>query len=98
MGGLTGQLAVRGAEVGSALVAKLLTFDLSLLVPVALVAGTGLFMVTERLVFRQIGRILIRHWPSPWLSLKYDLGAVPRAAARQPGVAGCNQTPSPGIR
>lgn len=57
--GLTGQLAVRGAEVGSALVAKLLTFDLSLLVPVALVAGTTLFMVTERRAFRQVGRILI---------------------------------------
>ena len=32
--GLAGQLAVRGAEIGSALVVKLLTFDLSLLVPV----------------------------------------------------------------
>ena len=59
VGGLTGQLAVRGAEVGSALVAKLLTYDLSLLVPVALVAGTTLFMVTERRSFRQVGRILI---------------------------------------
>ena len=59
VGGLTGQLAVRGAEVGSALVAKLLTFDLSLVVPIALVAGTTLFMVTERREFRQIGRILI---------------------------------------
>ncbi len=59
VGGLTGQLAVRGAEVGSALVAKLLTVDLSLLVPVALIAGTGLFMVTERRSYRQVGRILI---------------------------------------
>ena len=59
VGGLTGQLAVRGAEVGSALVAKLLTFDLSLVVPIALVAGTSLFMVTERRDFRQAGRILI---------------------------------------
>jgi phosphate:Na+ symporter len=58
-GGLTGQLAVRGAEVGSALVAKLLVLDLSLLVPIALVAGTTLFMVTERRTLRQIGRILI---------------------------------------
>jgi len=57
--GLTGQLAVRGAEVGSALVAKLLSFDLSLLVPAALIAGTTLFMVTERRDFRQVGRILI---------------------------------------
>jgi phosphate:Na+ symporter len=59
VGGLTGQLAVRGAEVGSALVAKMLTFDLSLLVPMALIAGTVLFMVTERRSFRQVGRILI---------------------------------------
>nr|WP_281379249.1 Na/Pi cotransporter family protein [Amaricoccus macauensis] len=59
VGGLTSQLAVRGAEVGSALVAKLLSFDLSLLVPVALIAGTVLFMVTERREYRQIGRILI---------------------------------------
>ncbi|MFT3973537.1 MAG: Na/Pi cotransporter family protein [Amaricoccus sp.] len=59
VGGLTGQLAVRGAEVGSAAVAKLLSFNLSLLVPVALIAGTGLFMVTERREYRQVGRILI---------------------------------------
>lgn len=59
VGGLTGQLAVRGAEVGSALVAKLLSFDLTLLVPIALIAGTVLFMVTERREYRQIGRILI---------------------------------------
>lgn len=59
VGGLTGQLAVRGAEVGSALVAKILTFDLSLLVPAALVSGTALFMVTERRAFRQVGRILV---------------------------------------
>ena len=50
---------MRGAEVGSAVVAKLLTFDLSLLVPLLLIAGTMLFMVTERMVFRQVGRILI---------------------------------------
>ena len=41
------------------MVAKLLTFDLSLLVPVLLIAGTTLFMVTERRVFRQVGRIFI---------------------------------------
>lgn len=59
VGGLTGQLAVRGAEVGSALVAKLLTVNLSLIAPLALIAGTSLFMVTERREFRQVGRILI---------------------------------------
>lgn len=57
--GLSGQLAVRGAEVGSALVAKLLSFDLSLLVPLLLMAGTAVFMVTGRREYRQIGRILI---------------------------------------
>ena len=40
VGGMAGQLAVRGAEIGSALVVKLLSFDLSLLVPICLVAGT----------------------------------------------------------
>jgi phosphate:Na+ symporter len=57
--GAAGQLAVRGAEIGSALVAKLLTFDLTLLVPLCLIAGTVMFMTTERRDWRQLGRILI---------------------------------------
>ena len=57
--GISGQLAVRGAEVGSALVVKLLTFDLSVLVPIALLTGTVMFMATERRDWRQIGRILV---------------------------------------
>ncbi|RJG44368.1 MULTISPECIES: Na/Pi cotransporter family protein [unclassified Mesorhizobium] len=57
--GAAGQLAVRGAEIGSALVVKLLTFDLTLLVPLCLVAGTVMFMATERRDWRQIGRILV---------------------------------------
>ncbi|TIQ83997.1 MAG: Na/Pi cotransporter family protein, partial [Mesorhizobium sp.] len=57
--GISGQLAVRGAEIGSALVVKLLTFDLSLLVPICLVAGTVMFMATERRDWRQFGRILV---------------------------------------
>ncbi|MDG4876206.1 Na/Pi cotransporter family protein [Mesorhizobium sp. WSM4935] len=57
--GAAGQLAVRGAEIGSALVAKLLTFDLTLLVPLCLIAGTVMFMTTERRNWRQLGRILI---------------------------------------
>lgn len=57
--GMAGQLAVRGAEIGSALVVKLLTFDLSLLVPLCLIAGTFMFMATERRDWRQIGRILV---------------------------------------
>lgn len=57
--GMAGQLAVRGAEIGSALVVKLLTFDLSLLVPICLAAGTIMFMATERRDWRQLGRILV---------------------------------------
>jgi len=57
--GLSGILAVRGAEVGSALVAKILSFDLTLLVPLCLVAGTVIFMTTQRRQWRQAGRILI---------------------------------------
>ncbi|MBL8580635.1 MAG: Na/Pi cotransporter family protein [Rhizobiaceae bacterium] len=57
--GMAGQLAVRGAEIGSALVVKLLSFDLTLVVPICLVAGTVMFMTTERRDWRQIGRILV---------------------------------------
>lgn len=57
--GMAGQLAVRGAEIGSALVVKLLSFDLSLLVPVCIALGTVMFMATERRDWRQIGRILV---------------------------------------
>lgn len=57
--GMAGQLAVRGAEIGSALVVKLLSFDLSLLVPVCLAAGTAIFLATVRREWRQFGRILV---------------------------------------
>lgn len=57
--GMSGQLAVRGAEIGSALVVKLLSFDLTLLVPACLAAGTAMFMATERRAWRQAGRILV---------------------------------------
>lgn len=57
--GMAGQLAVRGAEIGSALVVKVLSFDLSLLVPVFLACGTGIFLATERRQWRQLGRILV---------------------------------------
>ncbi|TXR47375.1 Na/Pi cotransporter family protein [Phyllobacterium endophyticum] len=57
--GIAGLMAVRGAEVGSALVVKILSFDLTLLVPFCLVAGTVIFMSTERSNWRQIGRILV---------------------------------------
>ncbi|MFC6490230.1 Na/Pi cotransporter family protein [Nitratireductor sp. GCM10026969] len=57
--GLSGILAVRGAEVGSALLVKILSYDLSLLVPVCLLAGTVIFLATERRSWRQAGRILV---------------------------------------
>jgi phosphate:Na+ symporter len=57
--GIAGLMAVRGAEVGSALGVKILSFDLTLLVPLCLVAGTVIFMSTERSNWRQVGRILV---------------------------------------
>ena len=57
--GLSGILAVRGAEVGSALVVKILSFDLTLLVPLCLLSGTAIFLATERRQWRQFGRILV---------------------------------------
>lgn len=59
VGGMSGLLAVLGADVGSALVVKLLSFDLSHLIPICLVAGTVLFMSTARRDLLQLGRILI---------------------------------------
>jgi phosphate:Na+ symporter len=49
--------AMLGADLGSAVVAKVLTFDLSLLVPVFLVAGTAAFLGSSRREWRQAGRI-----------------------------------------
>ncbi|WP_367714416.1 Na/Pi cotransporter family protein (plasmid) [Nitratireductor sp. GISD-1A_MAKvit] len=57
--GLSGILAVRGAEVGSAFVVKILSFDLTLLVPLCLLFGTAIFLATERRQWRQFGRILV---------------------------------------
>jgi phosphate:Na+ symporter len=57
--GTSGLLAVLGADVGSSLVVKLLSFDLELLVPLCMVAGTILFMTTSRRDLLQLGRILI---------------------------------------
>ena len=59
VGGTAGLLAVLGADVGSSLVVKLLSFDLEVLTPICLVAGTVLFMVTSRRDLLQLGRILI---------------------------------------
>ncbi|MBX3598526.1 MAG: Na/Pi cotransporter family protein [Rhizobiaceae bacterium] len=59
VGGTSGLLAALGADVGSALIAKLLSFNLSFLSPLCLVAGTALFMATDKTKPLQIGRILI---------------------------------------
>ncbi len=59
VGGTAGLLAVLGADVGSSLVVKLLSFELSHLVPLCLVAGTIMFMSTQRRDWLQLGRILI---------------------------------------
>lgn len=47
-----------GADLGSALVVKILRQDLSLLIPVLLLAGTIAFRASESRNWRQIGRIL----------------------------------------
>lgn len=57
--GASGIVAVLGADLGSALVVKLLSFDLEILIPILLVAGTTIFMSTERRTWTQFGRILI---------------------------------------
>lgn len=57
--GISGLLAVRGAELGSALVAKLFTFDLSLLAPGAILAGTVLFGIAGQAGGRLAGRSLV---------------------------------------
>ena len=55
----TGLVAVLGADLGSAVVVKLLSFNLSLVVPLALFSGTAIFLATERRAWRQFGRILV---------------------------------------
>ncbi len=57
--GATGLIAVLGADLGSAVVVKLLSFNLSLVVPLALFFGTAIFLATERQAWQQFGRILV---------------------------------------
>ncbi|WP_409360803.1 Na/Pi cotransporter family protein [Bartonella heixiaziensis] len=57
--GLAGLMAVRGGELGSALVVKILSYDLTIVVPLCLLIGTFIFMTTEKRNWRQIGRIVI---------------------------------------
>ncbi|KEG19241.1 Na/Pi cotransporter family protein [Bartonella bacilliformis] len=56
---LAGLMAVRGGELGSALVVKILSYDLTLVVPLCLLIGTSIFMTTEKHHWRQMGRIII---------------------------------------
>lgn len=48
-----------GADLGSALIVQILSFDLNWLMPILLIAGGGLFLRGKRLETRQTGRILI---------------------------------------
>lgn len=59
VGAAAGLVAVLGADVGTAIVVRLVSLDLSLLVPLALFAGTTIFMATEERAWRQFGRILV---------------------------------------
>ena len=59
VGGASGVIAVLGADLGSAIVVRILSFDLQVLTPILLVAGTTIFMSTERRKWTQFGRILI---------------------------------------
>jgi len=59
VGATAGLLAVVGADLGSALVVKILSFDLEILVPLCLMAGTTMFLATEQRKWRQFGRILV---------------------------------------
>ncbi|TCO74075.1 Na/Pi cotransporter family protein [Rhodovulum euryhalinum] len=55
----TGIAALIGADLGSALVVRILSVDLSGLIPVLLLAGAGLFLKFERRAVRQVGRIVL---------------------------------------
>lgn len=58
--GLTMALSmVLGADLGSAVVAGVLSLDLSWLAPLLMIAGVWLFMASERRELRQTGRILL---------------------------------------
>lgn len=55
----TGIAALLGADLGSALVVKLLSFDLSELIPGLMLVGATLFLKFESRQVRQIGRITL---------------------------------------
>ncbi|WP_294930815.1 Na/Pi cotransporter family protein [uncultured Paracoccus sp.] len=59
LGVTAGIAAMLGADLGSALVVKILSFDLSELIPVLLLTGATMFLKFENRQVRQIGRILL---------------------------------------
>ena len=54
-----GLSVVLGADLGSALLIQVFSFDLSWLIPVLLAAGGGLFVKSDRRPLRQAGRIIL---------------------------------------
>ncbi|MEP3276882.1 MAG: Na/Pi symporter, partial [Stappiaceae bacterium] len=54
-----GLAMVLGADLGSALVVRVLSFDLSWLAPICLVGGVVSFLASESRTVRQTGRILV---------------------------------------
>jgi phosphate:Na+ symporter len=48
-----------GADIGSTIVVQALAFNLQQLVPFLLIVGVGLFMLTEKPIPKQLGRIII---------------------------------------
>lgn len=57
--GVSALVGALGADFGSAVVVRLLTLDLSLVMPIAMIGGTVIFLSTEQRAWRQAGRILI---------------------------------------
>lgn len=57
--GLAGLMAVRGGELGSALIVKILSLDLTLLVPVCIAIGTTISMSTKREEWTKSGQIFV---------------------------------------
>lgn len=57
--GVAGLITVLGADLGSALMVRLLSFDLSALTPAALLCGALVFFLAERPDWREFGRIVI---------------------------------------
>ncbi|MFD1882800.1 Na/Pi cotransporter family protein [Paracoccus pacificus] len=59
IGAGAGIAALLGADFGSALVVKLLSFDLGELVPILILVGATLFLKVENRTWRQVGRVAL---------------------------------------